>query len=339
MRGSIAPRSRRSIAGGGPAVRHHRRVRGAAGRGDRAALRRPFRRERRHARVDRPAVEAVHRDVTLRQGAGAPRLGGAGVVQGLPARRRHLRRRRGGGPAVRHHRRVRGAAGRGPAVEAVHRDVTLRQGAGAPRLGGAGVVVQEAQRQGDWNSAAPACSSPTAPNARSSSCGTASGPTCCTTASTPAGRGRATPRGRGRSGAGSSTAGRAGRDRSPPGPRMALQSLPPLVKGYLRVGATFGDGAVVDRQFGTSRRDAPAGRGRATPRGRGRSGAGSSTAGRAGRDSSRCRPWSRATCASAPPSATARWWTGSSAPPTCSWCCRCPDERPAAGPARGRQAS
>ncbi|MEH3145507.1 MAG: GNAT family N-acetyltransferase [Methylobacterium frigidaeris] len=35
-------------------------------------------------------------------------------------------------------------------------------------------------------------------------------------------------------------------------PRMALQSLPPLVKGYLRVGATFGDGAVVDRQFGTT---------------------------------------------------------------------------------------
>ena len=28
--------------------------------------------------------------------------------------------------------------------------------------------------------------------------------------------------------------------------------LPPLVKGYLRVGAKFGDGAVVDRQFGTT---------------------------------------------------------------------------------------
>ncbi len=28
--------------------------------------------------------------------------------------------------------------------------------------------------------------------------------------------------------------------------------LPPLVKGYLRVGARFGDGAVVDRQFGTT---------------------------------------------------------------------------------------
>ncbi len=35
-------------------------------------------------------------------------------------------------------------------------------------------------------------------------------------------------------------------------PKAALQSLPPLIKGYLRVGATFGDGAVVDRQFGTT---------------------------------------------------------------------------------------
>jgi L-ornithine Nalpha-acyltransferase len=33
--------------------------------------------------------------------------------------------------------------------------------------------------------------------------------------------------------------------------RRALHSLPPLIKGYLRVGATFGDGAVIDRQFGT----------------------------------------------------------------------------------------
>ena len=33
--------------------------------------------------------------------------------------------------------------------------------------------------------------------------------------------------------------------------RRALASLPPLVKGYLRVGAKIGDGAVVDRQFGT----------------------------------------------------------------------------------------
>jgi L-ornithine Nalpha-acyltransferase len=35
-------------------------------------------------------------------------------------------------------------------------------------------------------------------------------------------------------------------------PKAALQALPPLIKGYLRVGATFGDGAVVDRQFGTT---------------------------------------------------------------------------------------
>ncbi len=35
-------------------------------------------------------------------------------------------------------------------------------------------------------------------------------------------------------------------------PRAALHELPPLIKGYLRVGATFGDGAVIDRQFGTT---------------------------------------------------------------------------------------
>jgi putative hemolysin len=35
-------------------------------------------------------------------------------------------------------------------------------------------------------------------------------------------------------------------------PKQALQSLPPLIKGYLRLGAKFGDGAVVDRQFGTT---------------------------------------------------------------------------------------
>lgn len=35
-------------------------------------------------------------------------------------------------------------------------------------------------------------------------------------------------------------------------PRAALQALPPLIKGYLRVGAKFGDGAVVDHQFGTT---------------------------------------------------------------------------------------
>jgi L-ornithine Nalpha-acyltransferase len=33
--------------------------------------------------------------------------------------------------------------------------------------------------------------------------------------------------------------------------RTALRALPPLVKGYLRLGAVVGDGAVVDRQFGT----------------------------------------------------------------------------------------
>jgi putative hemolysin len=35
-------------------------------------------------------------------------------------------------------------------------------------------------------------------------------------------------------------------------PKAALRELPPLVKGYLRLGATFGDGAVIDRQFGTT---------------------------------------------------------------------------------------
>jgi putative hemolysin len=35
-------------------------------------------------------------------------------------------------------------------------------------------------------------------------------------------------------------------------PKAALHALPPLVKGYLRLGAFIGDGAVVDRQFGTT---------------------------------------------------------------------------------------
>jgi len=35
-------------------------------------------------------------------------------------------------------------------------------------------------------------------------------------------------------------------------PKAALLALPPLIKGYLRLGATFGDGAVIDRQFGTT---------------------------------------------------------------------------------------
>jgi putative hemolysin len=34
--------------------------------------------------------------------------------------------------------------------------------------------------------------------------------------------------------------------------RRALAALPPLIKGYMRVGAKFGDGAVVDRQFGVT---------------------------------------------------------------------------------------
>ncbi len=34
--------------------------------------------------------------------------------------------------------------------------------------------------------------------------------------------------------------------------RKALNALPPLIKGYLRVGAKFGDGAVVDRKFNTT---------------------------------------------------------------------------------------
>ncbi|MCC2111001.1 MAG: GNAT family N-acetyltransferase [Hyphomicrobiales bacterium] len=35
-------------------------------------------------------------------------------------------------------------------------------------------------------------------------------------------------------------------------PKEALRALPPLVKGYLRLGAHIGDGAVVDHQFGTT---------------------------------------------------------------------------------------
>lgn len=35
-------------------------------------------------------------------------------------------------------------------------------------------------------------------------------------------------------------------------PRAALRALPPLIKGYLRLGAFCGDGAVVDRAFGTT---------------------------------------------------------------------------------------
>jgi L-ornithine Nalpha-acyltransferase len=35
-------------------------------------------------------------------------------------------------------------------------------------------------------------------------------------------------------------------------PKTALRELPPLIKGYLRLGARIGDGAVIDRQFGTT---------------------------------------------------------------------------------------
>jgi L-ornithine Nalpha-acyltransferase len=37
-----------------------------------------------------------------------------------------------------------------------------------------------------------------------------------------------------------------------PDARAALRQLPPLLKGYLRIGAMIGDGAVIDRQFGTT---------------------------------------------------------------------------------------
>ncbi|MGU3495553.1 GNAT family N-acetyltransferase [Xanthobacteraceae bacterium A53D] len=35
-------------------------------------------------------------------------------------------------------------------------------------------------------------------------------------------------------------------------PKLAIQSLPPLVKGYLRLGGFVGEGAVTDHQFGTT---------------------------------------------------------------------------------------
>ena len=34
--------------------------------------------------------------------------------------------------------------------------------------------------------------------------------------------------------------------------RLALHAMPPLIKGYLRIGARIGDGAVIDHQFGTT---------------------------------------------------------------------------------------
>jgi L-ornithine Nalpha-acyltransferase len=33
--------------------------------------------------------------------------------------------------------------------------------------------------------------------------------------------------------------------------RRALRDLPPLIKGYLRLGCFIGEGAVIDRQFNT----------------------------------------------------------------------------------------
>lgn len=35
-------------------------------------------------------------------------------------------------------------------------------------------------------------------------------------------------------------------------PKAALMAMPPLIKGYLRLGARFGDGCVVDHEFGTT---------------------------------------------------------------------------------------
>ena len=35
-------------------------------------------------------------------------------------------------------------------------------------------------------------------------------------------------------------------------PKAAMQQLPPLIKGYLRLGAMIGEGAVIDYQFGTT---------------------------------------------------------------------------------------
>jgi L-ornithine Nalpha-acyltransferase len=35
-------------------------------------------------------------------------------------------------------------------------------------------------------------------------------------------------------------------------PKEALRALPPLIKGYVRAGGRIGDGAVIDRQFGTT---------------------------------------------------------------------------------------
>ena len=34
--------------------------------------------------------------------------------------------------------------------------------------------------------------------------------------------------------------------------KAAIAALPPLIKGYLRVGARIGDGCVIDHDFGTT---------------------------------------------------------------------------------------
>lgn len=41
-------------------------------------------------------------------------------------------------------------------------------------------------------------------------------------------------------------------DKNAVDPRRGVAALPPLLKAYLRVGARFGDGAVIDAQFGTT---------------------------------------------------------------------------------------
>ena len=35
-------------------------------------------------------------------------------------------------------------------------------------------------------------------------------------------------------------------------PKAAMRALPPFIKGYLRLGAYIGDGAVIDSEFGTT---------------------------------------------------------------------------------------
>ena len=35
-------------------------------------------------------------------------------------------------------------------------------------------------------------------------------------------------------------------------PKQQVEDLPPLIKGYLRLGGFVGDGAVIDRQFNTT---------------------------------------------------------------------------------------